>query len=93
MSALCTVVFLGAVGAQTTGVPGINDFTVNGIGSGTTSCNLIVTPSPCVLNVNTVPGMRVWFFFARGCPGTPGAMILPPTPCPNPDTAGFSNQS
>ena len=63
----------GSLLAQVTGVPGKNDYTINGSTSGSQSCNTLCLPSPVVMNlsVNTVPGNLVIIVFTdcpcRGC--------------------------
>jgi len=87
--------------AQVTGVPGINDYTINGLGSGGTSCIPLCIPSPTTLTlvVNTVPGNAVIVFFSdcpcRGCsfPWLPNACVPPIPPALAPPCSGLTNQS
>ena len=60
--------------AQVTGVPGINDYTINGFVSGSTSCTPMCFPTGGIvlnLNVSTAPGNPVLVLFSdcpcRGC--------------------------
>lgn len=55
--------------AQTTGVIGINDYTINSAGSGTTSCTTQCYNTPVALNLNvsTAPGNFVIFVWSF-CP-------------------------
>lgn len=63
----------GSLTAQVTGVPGINDYTINGSTSGSQSCTALCMPSPLLLTmaVNTVPGAPVVIVWTdcpcRGC--------------------------
>lgn len=55
----------------TQGIAGLNDYTVNGLNTGTRSCQFVTTPpSPTTVtfNVNTLPNMPVAFVFNLGCP-------------------------
>jgi hypothetical protein len=68
--------------AQTTGVPGINDYTINGVGSGSTSCTTqcFNTPVNLSLDVSTAPGnfvIYVWSF----CPCFGGFVCGGPNAC------------
>ena len=84
--------------AQTTGVPGMNDYTINSLGSGSTSCTSLCFPngnvtlalnisapvgSVCVAVFNFCPCTTCWL------PAPPNACVpvIPPTAC------GGSNQS
>lgn len=81
--------------AQTTGFPGVNDYTIAGLGSGSTSCTFLVPPlgGGWPLTVSTgIPALPVLFQvnlvgFVPGC--VPGAFPLPPLPC-LPFVAGHS---
>lgn len=85
--------------AQTTGVPGINDYTINGSAcSGSPSCTTCCFATPASLNcsVSTAPGnfvIIVWSF----CPCSAGFVCGPPNAClpPIPLSAcgSTSNQS
>lgn len=104
MRALLASLSLAALGslagAQTTGVPGYNDYTVNTLGSGATSCHSVSIPGggPTLFEVSTpMPGMPVIQLFSL-CPCTPCWAPLPESPCPLPYTAcgvpgTVSNQS
>lgn len=87
--------------AQVTGVPGINDYTLNGLVSGSTSCTPLCIPSPVPLTmtVNTAPGNGVMIFFTD-CPCRSCAFPWPPNTCfpgippaPTPPCNGATNQS
>ena len=92
------VILASSALAQTTGVPGINDLTVNNLGSGTTSCAGFCFPNGGVtLNmiVNAPPGSFAIALFnfcpcqACSLPGPTNACVpaIPATAC------GPSNQS
>jgi hypothetical protein len=68
--------------AQTTGVPGINDYTVNGLTSGSMSCTTQCNATPVNLNlaVSTVPGNIVIFAFSF-CPCFSGFACAGPNAC------------
>lgn len=67
--------------AQTTGIPGINDFTVNGFVSGSTSCTLVVqVGQPITFNINTVPG-ALSVIVLNTCPCAAGLLPLAPIGC------------
>jgi hypothetical protein len=68
--------------AQTTGVAGRNDYTINGSTPGSTSCPLLCFPSPATLNlwVTTVPGNPVIVIW-NGCPCRPCVTPWPPNGC------------
>lgn len=88
----------GAVAAQgTTGVPTINDYTLNGMTSGSSSCTLLSPfPSgPAVLKVSTAPGAPVVFMFNLGCPCKTCFFPWAPATCPMPPLlcATFTNQA
>ena len=59
--------------AQTTGVPGINDYTINTFTSGSQSCTQLCIPTPATItmSVNTTPGAFVIIYWTdcpcRGC--------------------------
>jgi len=96
-----TLAFLltaGAAMAQTTGVPGINDLTVNWAGSGTTSCTSMCFPNGNVaLNFDvSAPVGAVAVLLFSFCPCTTCSLPGPANTClPTiPATAcGGSNQS
>ncbi|MCA9321333.1 MAG: hypothetical protein KDB53_11390 [Planctomycetes bacterium] len=70
---LMVTVLGGSVAAQTTGVPGFNDYTINGLTSGSTSCTALtfVTPTPMNFLVTMNPGSAV-FLLASSLPCWPG---------------------
>jgi hypothetical protein len=108
---LALVLSLGAVtapaAAQTTGVPFINDYTVAGVASGSTSCTPVPIPGGGVVPFTvtaSAPGLPVFLFATIST--TPGVACLckpctipaSPSPCAIPfTTCGFggalSNQS
>ena len=75
--------------AQTTGFPGVNDYTVAGIGSGSTSCTEVMPPpgGGFALTVSASrPGLPVLYALTFAgttavVPCAPGAVGLPPSPC------------
>lgn len=69
LRALALVVSLAsATLAQTTGIPGVNDLTVNGLFSGSTSCTgvTICTPATVTFGVTASPGTSVVLFASPG---------------------------
>ncbi len=91
--ALCA--FATTAVAQTTGVPGFNDYTIAGSGSGSTSCTAvnIAGGGPTTFQVSTAPGAPVVFLFTPNCPCSPCFFPLPATSsaCPIPYTACVSS--
>ncbi len=83
-------------GAQTTGQPALNDYTINGQGSGSTSPrSVVLAVGRSGFTVSTrAPGQVVVYAFS-GLPCTPGAVCFPSSPCALPATAcgGSTNQS
>ncbi|MGE3171631.1 MAG: hypothetical protein AB7O97_03335 [Planctomycetota bacterium] len=81
---LLPVVFAVTAGlaAQTTGVPGINDYTLNGLTSGSQSCTQLCFPSPVTLtmSVQTVPGAFVVILWTS-CPCRGCVAPWPPNAC------------
>ena len=80
----------------TTGVAGINDYTVNGSTAGSSSCAFVTVPAGLTkFNVDTSPGLRVVFLFNVNCPCRPCLLPWPPTACPLPLTTlcPFTNQA
>ncbi len=81
---LLTILALApSVASQTTGVPGLNDYTVNGHTSGSTSCQSVdlVIGSVAEFRVDTgVPGTMVAFMFSF-CPCEPCWFRMPPVGC------------
>jgi hypothetical protein len=83
--------------AGVTGVPGINDYTINtACASGSMSCTPCNYVSPLTMNfdVSTAPGAPVVFAFTF-CPCSPDFVFLPPVSCALPFTSfgTTSNQS
>jgi len=68
--------------AQTAGVVGINDYTINSLGSLSTSCTTqcYATPINLGLNVSTAPGNFVMFLWSF-CPCFGGFVCGAPNPC------------
>jgi hypothetical protein len=102
LASLAAVFLAAATGAQTTGVPCINDYTINGGVSGSTSCTPISVPGGGVLSlkVSTSPtAIAVIFVFRTGSGACVApTLCLPPvlSPlCPVPFTAcaATTNQS
>jgi hypothetical protein len=96
--ALAALLAIGSAFAQTTGVPGINDYTINSLGSGSTSCTTMCFPNGNVtlnLSVSAPPGAFIFVFF-NFCPcqtcfmGAPANACVPPIPA---TACGSSNQS
>jgi hypothetical protein len=71
-AAAASVLLTTAALAQTTGVAGINDFTINGSTPGSASCTNMCFPTPVNLNldVSTVNGNFVIYLFSF-CPCVP----------------------
>jgi hypothetical protein len=95
---LFSCLLAGTAVAQTTGVPGINDLTLNGLFSGLTSCATTCFPNGNVTltyTVSVAPG-AIPFVLFNLCPCQPCSLTAPPNFCapPIPATAcGGSNQS
>ncbi len=101
--ALAAALFGAPAAAQTTGVPFINDYTVGGFTSGSTSC----TPAPLFggglipFTVTAAPATPVIIFASISaipgvvCPCVPCTFFAAPSICPIPFTAcgGATNQS
>lgn len=75
-----------AASAQTTGMPGTNDFTINGLGSGSTSCTTLNLGGTLGLAINGVPNAAVIGGVANQCSAgalsvgaNTGTLDLPPT--------------
>ncbi len=85
-----------AAHAQTTGVPGFNDYIVNGTLSGSTSALTVNVPGggPTIFELSSTPFTPVAFFFSL-CPASPCWFPLSPVGCPIPFTAcsGTTNNS
>ena len=80
---LIALSFLAApLDAQTTGTPGFNDYTVNGISSASTSCTTATIPfaTPISFSVSTCPFSPVFLLFSP-CACSPGFLTLPPVRC------------
>lgn len=73
--------------AQVTGVPGLNDYTINGQGSGSTSCTKVDLPSLgtniLILSVSGPPNTPVILAFSA-CPCSPGFFNLGLAACTPP---------
>ncbi|MCB9877999.1 MAG: hypothetical protein H6835_10400 [Planctomycetes bacterium] len=88
---------LGAAIAQTTGTPGINDLTVNNLGSGSTSCTSLCFPNGNVtlnFDISAPSGFAILIF--GFCPCATCSLAGPSNSClpAIPATAcGGSNQS
>lgn len=107
MRILCTIVLFTALlafpaGAQTTGVPNINDYVVDGFGSGATSCVVYNKPGGGLTTFEVfarAAGLPVVLLFSVAPPGVACpcrlcSMPMLPSPCLIPFTAcGGSNQS
>lgn len=85
--------------AQTTGVVGMNDLTVNSLGSGSTSCTTLCFPNGGLtlnLNVSAPPGAIAIAFFGF-CPCTTCTLPGPTNTClptiPNTACGASTNQS
>jgi hypothetical protein len=95
---LLSCLIAGSAAAQTTGVPGINDLTMNSIGSGATSCVTQCYPNGNVTltyMVSVAPG-AIPFVMFNFCPCLPCSLTAPSNFCSPaiPATACFgSNQS
>jgi hypothetical protein len=95
---LLSCLLAGSAAAQTTGVPGINDLTLNSIGSGATSCVTQCFPNGNVTltyMVSVAPG-AIPFVMFNFCPCLPCSLTAPSNFCSPtiPPTACFgSNQS
>jgi hypothetical protein len=100
---LCLLAALAATPAraQTTGVVGRNDYTINGLTSGSTSCTSLCFPSPAtlVLSVTTTPGNPVIVVWnacpCRPCvsPWLPNACVPAIPPAASPPCSSTTNQS
>ena len=88
--------------AQTTGIPGFNDYTINALGSGSTSCTAIsvITPTILSLQVSGPPATPVIIYISFApCVGTPpfitscqGTLLhLATSPLPIPLSFGFTD--
>lgn len=102
MNLRSTAAFLltaAAAVAQTTGVPGMNDLTVNSLGSGSTSCTTLCFPNGGLtlnLNVSAPPGAFAIALFGL-CPCTTCTLPGPTNSCfptiPNTACGASTNQS
>ncbi len=87
MKSIRSAVLLGlllAAGAraQTTGVPGMNDYTINGLTSGSSSCTQLCFASPLTLNmVVSGPPNSAAMIFWTDCPCRGCAIPWPANPC------------
>lgn len=99
----CAVLVAGAAltttaAAQTTGVPGFNDYTVGGLGAGSVSCTALTVPAgPTLFTLMTEPGApSTLFLFNVNCLCSPCFLPWPvETGCGVPLTActGTSNHA
>lgn len=97
-SLLAVALAIGSALAQTTGVVGTNDYTINSLGSGGTSCVPLCFPNGgLVLNLAvSAPLGAIGIAFFNFCPCLPCQLPGPSNACvpPIPATACFgSNQS
>ncbi|MCA9320852.1 MAG: hypothetical protein KDB53_08965 [Planctomycetes bacterium] len=71
---LVGVLVAGSTEAQTTGFPGFNDYTITGLGSGSTSCTALTFATPVTLNfqISTAGPGRVVYLMASDLPCFPG---------------------
>jgi hypothetical protein len=92
----------GLVGAQTTGVACLNDYTIvtaSGLGgiSGSTSCTTLALTGggPAVVEIQGQSTGLLALVLVRPIPCAPGTVCLPPSTCPIPFTAcsAFTNLS
>ncbi len=95
---LATALLAGFAATQTTGVPGINDYTINGLGSGATSCSSLCFPNGnLTLNLAvSAPAGAIAIVLFNFCPCSTCSLAGPLNTCsPSiPATAcGGSNQS
>lgn len=85
---LAAVPFTSAT-AQTTGFPFVNDLTVNGFFSGSTSCNLVnIIGQPSTFQVTAAPNEPVLLIFSL-CPCQGGFVPFPAATCPFPMLQSF----
>lgn len=95
---LAAVLTVAPAAQGTTGVPGVNDYTVGGMIPGSSSCTLLspVPAGPTVFSISTAPGAPVVFFFNLNCPCRACLFPwLPSTGCGMPPLVCFtpSNQA
>jgi len=95
---LTAALTLTAAAQGTTGVAGVNDYTVGGMIPGSSSCTLLfpVPAGPTVFSINTAPGAPVVFFFNLNCPckaclfpWVPATCGMPPLTCFTPSNQAF----
>lgn len=94
-AALTVLVFAAAAAAQgTTGVVGVNDFTINGFVSGSTSCTPVslVCPTTISFAVSCAPFAPVAIYLSP-CPCFADWACLGSTTCPIPMTACGNTQN
>lgn len=95
LAALAALLLGSSAQAQTTGVPFLNDLTVNGFGSGGVSCaSFTLSSTAATFTVTGDPGaLAVVAYSPNGC--APAVACLPPVPCPIPFSAcgGGTNRS
>jgi len=97
-AATLAFLFAAAATAQTTGVVGINDYTISGLGSGSTSCTPLCFPNGGVtLNLAvTAPAGSFAVVVFNFCPCTPCSVAAPANACVPAiplSACGGSNQS
>ena len=75
---IAILLLASVAGAQTTGIPGFNDYTLNGAVSGSTSCTGLTFATPLTLDmqVSTVASTSVFLLF-NPAPCSPAALALP----------------
>ena len=80
MRSLLVIAVVGSVlvpgMAQSTGAPGVNDFTINGNGTGGTSCVASTLSGTNTFSVSGVPNCGVTFVYSPNC--VPGSLALGP---------------
>jgi hypothetical protein len=83
LTSLSALVLLGSAAAQTTGVVGSNDYTINSLGSGATSCvNLCFPNGNVVLNLTvSAPLGAIGIVFFNFCPCLPCQLPGPVNSC------------
>lgn len=75
MIAVLSLALSGISLAQTTGLPGLNNYTISGLGSGSTSCTtLTLTPGFHTFDVSCLPGATV-SYFVNIVPCAPSSII------------------
>lgn len=94
---IATALATGPAAQGTTGVPTINDYTLNGMTSGSSSCTLLFpfASGPAVLKISTAPNAPTVFLFNLNCPCKTCLFPWVPATCPMPPLtcATFTNQA